>query len=115
MQLKFEPLMAGLAPAGGREAQALPALVWIHGEEPLLILEACDAARAQARAQGMTERKVFEVDRTFKWEELQAELGTQSLFAENRLIGLRCASKPGKELGEALAKELSHLDENTRL
>ena len=32
--------------------RGLPPVVWIHGDEPLLVLEAADATRAAARAQG---------------------------------------------------------------
>jgi DNA polymerase III subunit delta len=116
MQLKPEQLMSRLGTqSADRSSSALPAVVWVHGEEALLVLEAADATREQARRQGVMERQVFEVDRSFKLEALQAELASLSLFAENRLIELRFANKPGKELGEALAAEVSKLDNSIRL
>jgi DNA polymerase III subunit delta len=112
--IKYEQLMSRLGP-GERAASALPGVVWVHGEEVLLLLEASDAARMLARTQGVRERQVFEVDRSFKFEALQAELNSMSLFAESRLIELRFSAKPGKEMGEALALELGRLDDSIRL
>lgn len=114
MALKYDQLMSRLAP-GERSNSTLPPIVWVHGEEALLLLEASDATRAMARHQGVKERQVFDVDRSFKFEALQAELNSLSLFAESRLIELRFSAKPGKEIGEALAGELTRLDDSTRL
>lgn len=114
MALKYDQLMNRLAP-GERSNSPLPPIIWVHGEEALLLLEASDATRALARLQGVKERQVFDVDRSFKFEALQAELNSLSLFAESRLIELRFSAKPGKEMGEALAGELGRLDDSTRL
>ena len=48
-------------------AKRLPPLVWVHGDEPLLVLEAADTARAAIRAQGFDERQVFDVDRSLRF------------------------------------------------
>jgi DNA polymerase III subunit delta len=112
--LKYDQLMGRLT-LGERTQATLPPLVWVHGEEALLLLEASDATRALARAQGVKERQVFDVDRSFKFEALQAELNSLSLFAESRLIEVRFAAKPGKEMGEALAVELGRLDDSIRI
>jgi DNA polymerase III subunit delta len=114
MALKYDQLMSRLA-LGEKANSQLPQLVWVHGDEALLLLEASDATRASAKAQGVKERQVFEVDRSFKFEALQAELNSLSLFAESRLIELRFSAKPGKEIGEALAQEAGRLDDSTRL
>ncbi len=42
--------------------RGVAALYVIHGDEPLLALEAGDAIRAAARAAGATEREVFVVE-----------------------------------------------------
>lgn len=117
MQLKFEQLMSRLAPASGtaRAPQSLPAVLWVHSNEPLLLLEAGDAARACARASGTSERVVLDVDRQFKLEHLMGQLNALSLFAESRLIELRFSAKPAKEIGEALGEQAPRLDEQTRL
>jgi DNA polymerase III subunit delta len=114
MAMKYDQLMSRLQP-GERTGGSLPPVIWVHGEEALLLLEASDATRALARTQGVKERQVFDVDRSFKFEALQAELNSLSLFAESRIIELRFSAKPGKEIGEALAGELARLDDSTRL
>ena len=70
MRLSTDALQSRLA-AGG----APPAVVWIHGDEPLLVLEAGDAVRGAARQAGWTEREVVQVDRGFKAATLAARLG----------------------------------------
>ncbi|MBA3777235.1 MAG: DNA polymerase III subunit delta, partial [Betaproteobacteria bacterium] len=42
----------------------------VHGDEPLLALEAGDAIRAGARRAGCTEREVLVVESGFKWDGL---------------------------------------------
>jgi DNA polymerase-3 subunit delta len=63
MQLRAEQLEAHLA-------KTLAPLYVIHGDEPLLALEAADAVRAAARARGYAEREVFTAERGFDWSEL---------------------------------------------
>ena len=97
-------------PASGRSgpfstplSQASP-LIWLHGEEALLQIEAADALRAQARAQGFDEREVITVDRSLKADRLAATAGGLSLFAQKRLLEIRFGlTRPGRELGDAIA------------
>lgn len=76
----------------------------VAGSEPLLVLEAADAIRAAARAQGISEREVFEAEgnqREPDWDAMAATLQAPSLFASRRLIELRLPTgKPGKEGGK---------------
>src|SRR5215470_9905976 len=89
--LRLEQLEAQLA----RELRPLYA---IHGDEPLLSLEAADAIRAKARATGFSERVVLAAERNFDWSELTASAASPSLFGERRLIELRIPSgKPGAD------------------
>ncbi len=77
----------------------------VAGAEPLRVLEAADAVRAAARAQGASEREVFEVDARFDWKMLSASLRAPSLFASRRLLEVRMPNgKPGKA-GEQLIAE----------
>ncbi len=48
-------------------ARGLAALYTIHGDEPLLALEAADRVRARARADGYSEREVLSVEPHFDW------------------------------------------------
>jgi len=85
-------------------ARALAPLYVVHGDEPLLALEAADAIRAQARAGGCAEREVHIVERNYDWGRLAAAAASLSLFASRRLIELRIPSgKPGAEGGAAIA------------
>src|SRR6478609_1387163 len=81
----------------------LPAYV-IHGDEPLLAMEAADAVRAAARKGGYTERQVIEPGRSFDWSEFSHAAAAMSLFAEKKIVELRLPSgKPGTQGGGAIA------------
>ncbi len=107
-QIKPEALEAALA-------KKLPPVVWIHGDEPLLVQEAADAVRAAARREGVDERLVLDVDRSFKPDHFAAEAGALSLFGSTRLFDLRCSGKPGKDNGEAIAQAAEQADDSLRL
>ena len=80
----------------GHLARELKALYAMHGDEPLLSLEAADAIRRKARSQGFSERVVLAAERNFDWSELIASAASPSLFGERKLIELRIPSgKPG--------------------
>ncbi|HET7199223.1 MAG TPA: DNA polymerase III subunit delta [Burkholderiales bacterium] len=84
-------------------SRELRALYVIHGDEPLLSLEAADAIRARARANGFTERVVLVAERGFDWNELGASAANLSLFGDKKLIELRLASgKPGGDGADAI-------------
>jgi len=75
----------------------------IHGDEPLLALEAADAVRAAARRAGFTEREVLEPSRGFDWSEFTHATGSLSLFASKKIVELRLpGGKPGPQGGEAI-------------
>jgi len=77
-------------------AKSLAPLYVIHGDEPLLALEAADAIRAAARKQGCDEREVYTVERGFDWGELAQAGASQSLFGGRKIIELRMPTgKPG--------------------
>lgn len=61
MNLRPDQLAAQLA-------KPLAPLWVLHGDEPLLVLEAADAIRAAARKQGYEERETLVVGQGFKWE-----------------------------------------------
>ncbi len=96
-------------------ARALPVAAWIHGDEPLLQIEAGDAIRRAWRAAGFEERSIFQADRGFKVDMLAGEADALSLFASSKVIELRLSAKPGKELGEGVAGVIERLDDGVRL
>jgi DNA polymerase-3 subunit delta len=98
MELTPERLVAQL------DNETLRPAYLIAGAEPLRVLEAADAVRARARAQGIGEREIFDVDARFNWSLLEASLHAPSLFSAQRLLEVRLPSgKPGTEGAKALA------------
>ena len=109
MQLKPEQLDAHLN-------KQLAPLYFISGDDPLRVMEAADAVRAAARAQGYDERDVLTVQTGFDWYSLQSEAGNLSLFSSRRIIDLRMPTgKPGREGAQALRDYAEQLPEDTLL
>lgn len=108
MQIKADAL------EGALKRRALP-LVWIHGDEPLLQLEAVDLVRRHIRQQGFNERQVFPIERGFKTDEVDAHANALSLFADKLLIELRWAGKPIKEQGLWLSNLVGRLPDSVRI
>lgn len=75
------------------QSESLPPVIWLSGDEPLMVIEAADAIRAAATAQGITERQIIEVDARFDGADLIAANQSMSLFGERELIELRCQAK----------------------
>lgn len=97
MELRPEQLAAQ---AGKQPLQ--PAYL-IAGPETLHVLEAADAVRARARADG-AEREVFEFDgREPDWNALAASFAAPGLFAPRRLLEVRLpGGKPGRTGAEVI-------------
>ncbi|WP_287595513.1 DNA polymerase III subunit delta [Thermomonas sp.] len=85
--------------AGQLANEPLRPVYLIAGSEPLLVLEAADAVRAAARAQGIPDREVHDMEgRDADWDGLDASINAPSLFASRRLIEVRLPTgKPGAE------------------
>ena len=101
MQIKFEQL-------AGHLKKSLASCYLISGDETLLVQEAADAIRHQARVAGCTEREVIDVGAAGDWQQLLQSAGSLSLFADRKLIELRWPSgKPGTEGSKALVEYLA--------
>jgi len=97
MQVRAEQLAAQLA-------KTLAPVYAIHGDEPLVVLEAADAVRAAARSRGFGSREVLEPGRSFDWGELRHAGASLSLFGGKKIVELRLATgKPGAQAAEAIA------------
>ena len=88
-----------------RLAKGVGPLYVVHGDEPLLSLEAGDAVRAAARRAGAVERDVLVVEQGFKWDAFTAANANRGLFGDRRLVDLRIPSgKPGNDGSQALER-----------
>ena len=91
MRLRAEQLGAHLA-------KGLGPLYVVHGDEPLLAIEAGDAIRGAARAAGCEEREVLVAEHGFKWDAFSAASRNLGLFGARKLVDLRIpGGKPGVE------------------
>lgn len=107
MQLRGDQLEGDLA-------RGLRPVYVIHGDEPLLALEAADAVRASSRAGGYTEREVLLAERTFDWSQLAMSAAGMSLFGDKKLIELRIPSgKPGIDGAAAIQAHCRGLPPDT--
>lgn len=106
MQLKFDQL-------AGHLQRGLKPLYVLHGDEPLLALEAGDAIRVAARAAGHSEREVHTVSGAhFDWGGLLGSAAALSLFAAAKIVEIRIPSgKPGKDGSAALQRYCESLPE----
>jgi DNA polymerase-3 subunit delta len=102
MDLRLSQLSAHL------ERTLLPIYV-VHGDEPLLAIEAGDAIRAAARRAGYDEREILVAEPGFKWDAFLAANANLGLFGSRKLIDLRIPSgKPGGEGAKALEACAAH-------
>lgn len=96
MQLRPSQLAAHLA-------KGMAPLYVVHGDEPLLAIEAGDAIRAAARAAGFEQREILFAEPGFKWDAFAAANRNLGLFGERKLVDLAIPSgKPGVEGARAL-------------
>ncbi|MDR0737198.1 MAG: DNA polymerase III subunit delta [Zoogloeaceae bacterium] len=75
----------------------MASLYVVHGDAPLLVLEAADAIHAAARRQGFDERETLTALPDFDWNQLAVATGNLSLFGGRKIVDLRIPNgKPGK-------------------
>ncbi|MDH3318566.1 MAG: DNA polymerase III subunit delta [Betaproteobacteria bacterium] len=104
MQLRAEQLEQHLQ-------KSLAPLYVIHGDEPLIALEAADAVRAAARRRGLDEREVYTAERGFDWSALAHAGASRSLFGGGKLVELRMpGGKPGTDGAATLVAYCGRLD-----
>lgn len=87
-------------------AQGLSPLYVIHGEEPLLAIEAADMIRSAARASGYSERELFTVDTGFNWSAVHEAMNSISLFSALKILEIRI---PNAKLGVEGAQTLNRI------
>lgn len=78
--------------------KALAQAYLVNGDEPLLLIEACDAIREAARQKGFTERELMVVETGFDWSQFQNATESMSLFGDRKIVELKMPTgKPGEE------------------
>lgn len=97
--------------AADLERRGIAAGYLVFGDEPLQVMESVDAIRAAARAAGIAERLVFEVEAGFDWQQLLAGANELSLFAERRLIEIRLGGRKPDKTGAAILADLLTRDD----
>jgi DNA polymerase III subunit delta len=94
MRLKPEAL-------AGQLARNLAPAYLLAGDEPLLLLEACDEVRKSARERGFVEREVFDTSLNVDADDLHYATQAMGLFGGAKLIELRLKEgKLDKKLSE---------------
>jgi DNA polymerase-3 subunit delta len=100
----------------GQLDRGLQAIYVLHGDEPLLTLEAADLIRQKALATGFDEREVLTVLPGFDWGQLTNAGCSMSLFGGRKVIDLRIPNgKPGREGSLALQGYCNHLSPDNLL
>lgn len=95
------------------KTHGLPAVLCVFGDTPLLLDDALQLVRAQARAQGIDERTRYIQDNQFDWSQLQDQGANLGLFSSVRLMELELPeAKPGREGAEALKRYCNELPED---
>ncbi|MAD44991.1 MAG: DNA polymerase III subunit delta [Oceanospirillaceae bacterium] len=93
---------------GNTLSKGLAGCYLVAGDEPLLVMEACDEIRAAARAAGIEERELFHAEAGFDWRQLQEEANAMSLFASRRILEVRIPNGKPSDKGNALKEILEH-------
>ena len=91
-----------LAPALKKQCHPL---IWLAGDEPLLMQEAADEVRAHYRGLDFSEREVFYTDAGFDWGQFRQSMGNLSLFASRRLMELRLSGGKLDDGGKAALED----------
>jgi len=68
---------------GATLSKGLATCYLVAGDEPLLVMEACDEIRAAARKAGIEDRELFHAEAGFDWRSLQ-EPENQKTTQKNR-------------------------------
>lgn len=91
-------------------------MLLLHGDEPLLIEESCDAIRQAALKHGFAERIRMSVEPGFDWDQIHKQSQSLSLFSSRKLLELRLPSgRPGQPGADAISKFCDQLPPDTAL
>ena len=102
-------------PGSHQNTADAPVVNIVSGDEPLLMMEACDQILAQAKVSGMEERQSIDVVDKFSWEDTLAESNSLSLFSQVKLTDIRFSKMPDKQAQAALQSLAQNADQENRL
>ncbi len=92
----------------GLLAKGLAPCYLVSGDDPLLVMEACDEIRAAARKAGVEERELFHAEAGFDWRHLLEEANAMSLFASRRILEVRIGNGKPSDKGAAIQQILDN-------
>lgn len=92
----------------GLLAKGLAPCYLVSGDDPLLVMEACDEIRAAARKVGVEERELFHAEGNFDWRHLLEEANAMSLFASRRILEVRIGNGKPADKGAAIQQILEN-------
>ncbi len=98
----------------GTIQRELRGVYWLSSDEPLLLQEAADLLRIEAKNQGFLDRERYVVEANFDWSEITNSADSLSLFSDKKLIDIQFKCKPNDKAKSAL-KRLTQLDSNDML
>jgi DNA polymerase III subunit delta len=82
-------MLVEVAALGAALKGDVPSLTLIHGDETLLVEEACDLFLRAAQAQGFSEREIRFTEAGFAWESVWEDARSMSLFGGRKVIDVR--------------------------
>lgn len=92
----------------GLLAKGLAPCYLVSGDDPLLVMEACDEIRAAARKAGVEDRELFHAEAGFDWRHLLEEANAMSLFASRRILEVRIGNGKPSDKGAAIQQILDN-------
>lgn len=91
-------------------------MLLLHGDEPLLIEESCDAIRQAVVTRGFEERIRMTVEPGFDWNQIHEHSQSLSLFSSRKLLELRLPTgRPGDPGTRAITEFCDQLPADTAL
>jgi len=108
MRVTLDDVAQRLKSCGIDSSNALPKVILLNGNEPLLVEEALDGVRNALKQHGFTERLKYQLETGFDWNQLTGVGQSVSLFAERRVIEFRVP----KSLGTPGTKAITEYCQN---
>lgn len=82
-------------------------IYWLSGDEPLQLQETADLIRKHFRSLGFNDREIFNVDKSFDWDQFTFATSNLSLFATRKILDMRLGSaKLEEEAKQAIQRFL---------